>query len=269
VAVSADLSGKVILICGASGGGIGSAVTNLVAEAGGTVVAVDWEQSRVDSALADCEAKGVKAYGFVANLIDRAQASGVVEKAHKAFGRLDGVVNVAGGTKDDEWRQSERIRDEMIDDVMSLNFTYAFQVCRDAANVMIPQGTGGSIVNVASISGATSAPYHVLYGAAKAGVISITRSLAMEWRRYNIRVNAVSPGVTPGPRLAGRKSVMTIDRGDFGRRTLKSEEIANGALFLLSDAASGITAQNLVIDMGVTAEYGPFTLLESQARLSP
>lgn len=258
MALQVDFSGKVIVVCGSGAGGIGSAVSDILIDAGAALVAVDYKQELVDETVAAAKAKGGEAVGLTLDLTDRAQVAKVIPETIKAFGRVDGVVNVAGGTTADQWREFETIPDEMIDPVFALNFDYAFQVCRDAAKVMIAQGDGGAIVNIASISGHAGAPYHALYGAAKAAVISISRTMGLEWKRYNIRVNALSPGLVLTKRVVDRSLSQPADDNTFGRRKLKPEEVAGATLFLLSDLASAVTAQNLNVDVGITSNFAAF-----------
>lgn len=264
MSLTLDLSGKVVVICGAGGGGIGEATSLLAAEAGASIVAIDRSQELVDEICGLVEAKGAKVLGMMVDLRDREQTSTIIPAAVKHFGRIDAVINVAGGTTDDQWREIERTTNEMMDSVFALNFDYVFQVCRDAAQVMIKQGDGGAMVNVASVSGYASAPYHALYGAAKAGVVAVSKTMAVEWKRYNIRVNALSPGRVLTRRITDRlkNTGQSLPPDDgFGRQLLNSDDLAKPAIFLISDWASGMTAQNVIVDVGVTQNFAVFPSL--------
>ena len=116
---------------------------------------------------------------------------------------------------------------------------------------MIAQGEGGAICSVASVSGMGAAPHHGAYGAAKAGVIALTRTQAIEWLRHGIRVNAVAPGAVLTPRILayGVKDNSSAD----GRRAVTSREVADAMMFLLSPLASGITGVTVPVDSGVSA----------------
>jgi NAD(P)-dependent dehydrogenase (short-subunit alcohol dehydrogenase family) len=262
MALTLDLSGKVILICGSGSGtgpgGIGSASSELVADTGAAVFAVDYKPELVAETCDAVKAKGATIFGMTADLTDRAQAAQVVPEALKRFGRIDGVINVCGGNHPEQWREIERTPNAMIDDVFALNFGYVFQICRDAAQVMIGANQAGAMVNIASISAHASAPYHALYGAAKAGVISITKTMAVEWKRHNIRVNSVSPGVTKSQRTLRQNSGIAVPDQTYGRRFVGPDEIASAAVFLLSDWARGVTAQNLIVDAGITGDFAAF-----------
>ena len=123
---------------------------------------------------------------------------------------------------------------------------------------MLEQGTGGAIVSIASVSGLSSAPLHAAYGAAKAGLIALTRTLAVELASSGIRVNAVAPGAVLTPRVAERQ---TEERRAESARSIpmaryaEPEEIAKAVVFLASDLASYVTGQTLVVDGGATAQF--------------
>lgn len=170
------------------------------------------------------------------------------------FGRIDGLVNVAGGTVQDQWREIERTPDEMAEEVMRFNFGYSFALCRETASAIIERGAPGSLVNITSVSGLVTAPYHAVYGAAKAALATMSRTMALEWARYGIRVNSVAPGAVETDRVLAQVGYRRPDE-TWGRSVVLPNEIANGCLFLLSDLASGITGHNLVIDVGATIDY--------------
>ena len=131
---------------------------------------------------------------------------------------------------------------------------------------MIERGLGGSIVNVASVSGLRSAPFHGHYGAAKAGVIALTQTMAVEWAPHRIRVNAVAPGSVLSPRVAALgKGPAHFNTPCDGRRSLDPSEIAKGILFLSSDLASGVSGQTLTIDAGLACGNPVGTLVEMAA----
>jgi NAD(P)-dependent dehydrogenase (short-subunit alcohol dehydrogenase family) len=253
--VKIDLSGRVALICGAGGGGIGSAVSRCIAAAGAKVAAVDMNEELNDATREDLAAAGFGCETFAADLVDAAAAAKVVERVLAKTGRIDIVVNVAGGTRHHQWGPLEESSDQVFRDVFALNLDYVMRVSADAARHMIARGHGGAIVNFASISALNGAPYHGPYGAAKAGISAITETMAVEWARHGIRVNAIAPGSVRTPR------VMQFTRGGDphahpdGRRSVSTEEIANGVLFLVSDLASGVTGQTLTIDAGMSCAH--------------
>lgn len=251
-----DLSGKVILVIGTARGGIGGATARQIAKAGGTVVAVDLTQAAVDETLADIAALGADGFGIVADVMDVAQSEALVGQVIAAFGRIDGVANVAGGTTDSEWMPLEDTPTETFKRTINLNFEYVFRICRDAAKAMIASGHGGAIVNVGSVSALTSAPWHGPYGASKSAISALTRTMAYEWKDVGIRANTVSPGGVLSDRVRAKAKVANVADGGLNEDDFTSvDEMANGITFLLSDLASGISGQTLVIDRALSTKF--------------
>jgi NAD(P)-dependent dehydrogenase (short-subunit alcohol dehydrogenase family) len=254
MAIPIDLSGRVILVCGVGRGGIGGATARQVASAGATVIAVDKEQSIVDATIADIEQAGGRGYGIVADVTDPAQTDPLIGTIVKRHGRLDGVANVAGGTRADEWMPLEKTSLESYRLTVNLNLEYVFRVCRDAAAWMIENKSKGALVNVGSVSMLAAAPYHGPYGAAKSGIAALTRTMAHEWWPYGIRANTVSPGAVMTERVRSR-ALNPAQVEASGVIFTSPDELANGILFLLSDLASGISGQNLVVDSSLSTKF--------------
>lgn len=246
-----DLEGRVILLCGAARGGISGATARRLAEAGATVVAIDQTQAILDETIADIEQAGGICHGLVANLKDPAETDPLIGKVIAACGRLDGVANVAGGTTEEEWMCLEDTPTAMFRETLLLNLEYVFRVCRDAASYMIKNAVRGSLVNVGSVSGLTSAPFHGPYGAAKSGIFALTRTMAIEWKPYGIRANTVTPGAVATQRVMSRSNNPETEMKDF----TKPDELAYTIAFLLSDLASGISGQNLAVDSAISANH--------------
>jgi NAD(P)-dependent dehydrogenase (short-subunit alcohol dehydrogenase family) len=274
MSISIDLDGQVILVCGVARGGIGGATARRIAAAGATVVGVDLSQAILDQTRADVESAGGKCHGIVADLMDPAQSDPIVETVVQRFGRLDGVANVAGGTREQEWMPLEDTPTQQFRETVNLNLEYVFRICRDAARSMIRRATPGALVNVGSISALTSAPFHGPYGAAKSGIAALTRTMAFEWGRYGIRANTVAPGAVPTERVMSRASAVA-DKPPGGTAGGSSEvvfttvdELANAIVFLLSDLASGISGQTLVVDSAMSTKYcagaRPFKILKAR-----
>jgi NAD(P)-dependent dehydrogenase (short-subunit alcohol dehydrogenase family) len=246
------LDGRVVIVAGAGGGGIGTAVSRAVAEAGGAVVALDNDADGLEVARDAVEGAGARFVGLVCDVRDEDQVDAAVQTALDGFGAVDGLVNVVGGTRASQW---QRLTDYPVDDfeaVFALNLRTALLTSRAAARVMLEQGRG-SIVHIASVSGLTAAPFHASYGAAKAALVSLTRSMAVEWGRRGVRVNAVAPGTISTPRdQAGPADPERDHVLPLGRRG-SAEEIAGAVLFLLSDLAGFVTGQALAVDGGATA----------------
>ena len=266
--IGLDLSGKVALVCGAGGGGLGSAVSRILAGAGANLVAVDQSEELVASTKAEAERLGVTCATIAANLMDADVAAALVGNALAQAGRIDIVVNVAGGTRFCQWSPIEETSDAVLRDVMALNLNYVFRVCADAARHMIAAGHTGSMVNFASIAALHSAPFHGPYGMAKRGVMAMTETMALEWARYGIRVNTIAPGGIATPRasqLRNANSTLTQQKPDDGLRLMQPDEIAGAVLFLVSDLAAGVSGQTLFVDgalgcknpLGGINEYTP------------
>lgn len=250
-----DFTGKVALVCGAGVGGIGAPTAQLLSAAGAYVVAVDHTPELARGTQELLEAGGGKCLPLVADLRDRAATADVVKTVRAELGRIDLLANIAGGTKQGHTGALEHTPDEVFDDTIALNLTYAFQICRDAGRLMIERGEGGAIVNIASVSGLASAPFHSVYGAAKAGLIRLTQSIAVEWGRFGIRANAVAPGSVRTARALATGAKMDERAQEWAPlgKPVEPQDIANATLFLLSDLAASITGQTIVVDNGVSA----------------
>lgn len=267
--IQIDFRNKVALICGAGGGGIGSAVTRAFAQAGATLAVLDQNEGLNAATREVVTSHGIRCETFVADLTDSSQAAQVIERVWSHMGGIDMLVNVAGGTKAHQWGPLEYGCDQDFEDVFALNIGYVYRLCADIGRRMIERRTGGSIVNLASVSGLRSAPFHGAYGAAKAGIVSLTQTMAVEWAPYGIRVNAVAPGSVLSPRVASfGKGPAHFETAADGRRSLDPSEIAGGILFLCSALASGVSGQTLTIDAGLACG-NPVGTLPELAALMP
>jgi 3-oxoacyl-[acyl-carrier protein] reductase len=239
------LAGRVILVTGSSRG-IGAAIA-VRAAADGARVAVHYRTGagEADRVVAAARAAGSPdARAFQADLRDGAAADGLVRDVVASFGRLDGLVNNAGM---DQRGPTLDLSPEQWDAVIATNLTASFRTIRAALPAML-EGGGGSIVNIASRLGQMGIAETAAYSAAKAGLIGLTRSLAREFGPRGIRINAVAPGVTITEMTTdlvdseeGRRRLRDMALGRFGR----ADEVAEAAVFLLTDAASLFLGQTL------------------------
>jgi NAD(P)-dependent dehydrogenase (short-subunit alcohol dehydrogenase family) len=255
-----DLVGKTILVCGCHKGGIGGAVARQVTRAGGAVVLLDKDQATVDATASEVRALGGTAHTLVADLYDVKACEAVIARVLEQAGPIDGVANVVGGTTAQEWLPLEDTPAETFWKTMQLNYAYTFFICRDAAKEWIRTGRKGAIVNVGSISAKDAAPWHGPYGAAKSGVIALTRTMANEWQEVGIRANSVSPGAVMSQRVIDKAAAMS-DAAKNSRNPADAvifsepEELANAITFLLCDLASGISGQNLTVDRSLSTKF--------------
>ncbi len=255
-----DLTGKTILVCGCHKGGIGGATARQIAKAGGAVVLLDKDRETVDATAAEVRALGGTAHVMVADLYDVAACESVIPSVLRDVGPIGGIANVAGGTTAQEWLPLDQTPTDVFWKTMQLNFAYTFFICRDAAKFWIETGRKGAIVNVGSISAKDAAPWHGPYGAAKSGVIALSRTMANEWHEFGIRANSVSPGAVMSQRVIDKAAAMS-DAAKNSRSAadtvIFSEpvELANAIVFLLSDLASGISGQNLTVDRSLSTKF--------------
>ena len=259
-AFSSVLDGKRALVIGGGGGGIGRAISGRLAAAGSAVAIADVDRERADEAAAGAAA-GVRSLALVGDVRVRGTAEAFVHQAADAFGGLDVLVTVVGGqlafvpaalvheTPDDDW-------DLMFD----LNLRYVAEAVRAVLRVFLAQGTGGTIVSVGSIAGLAGSPRQAAYGAAKAGLVNLARSVAVEYGRHGIRMNVVACGPIATPVAAAAQAGTALDWIPLGRAG-SADEVAGAAVFLASPLSSYISGQSLVVDGGATAA-GPFPLDE-------
>lgn len=244
-----DLSGTVALVTGASGG-IGAGIARRFAEAGAKV-AVHWRGNEAAAAevVSSIDQACGAAIAVQADLADAAGAGRLVSDVVAAFGRLDFCINNAGSfpnrpfldISEAEWREMYR------SNVDSCFF------CMQAAARHMQSAGGGAIVNIGSIAALAPGPDHSHYNSAKAAVVMLTRSAAQELGRYNVRVNAVSPGLIarPGIEQQWPEGVARWQAAAPLERLGEPEDVADACLFLASPAARWITGHNLVVDGGV------------------
>ena len=242
-----DLSGRVALVIGGTSG-IGRAIAIGLAEAGADVVASSRRSAEVAEVAQEIRARGRRSLELCVDVLDRSSLETIA-----TFGKVDVLVNAAGTTKQIPTLECSEEDWQMI---LETNLTGTFRACQIAAPGMIRQGWG-RIVNIASLATFVAFYEVAAYGASKAGVGALTKSLAVELARHGVCVNAIAPGFFPTalnqelledtPR--GREVLMRTPMQRYGRL----EELAGAAVFLASESASFITGQILVVDGGYLA----------------
>lgn len=250
------LQNKAAIVTG-GGSGIGRATALRLAKEGAAVVVCDTNQGGLDETVHLVGAQGGNAIGVAGNVVDRAEAQHIVDAALEKFGRLDILINNAGisrdaltvRVKDDEIKM---MSDEQWDAVLTVNLKGTWLMSQLAAVPMMKQKYG-RVVNTASIAVQGNVG-QANYAASKAGVIGLTRTLALEWARFNIAVNCVAPGGVNTPMTATipEKILTAIVERIPLKRMAEPEEIAAVHAFLVSDDASYITGQVIWVDGGVT-----------------
>ncbi|MGW3956552.1 SDR family NAD(P)-dependent oxidoreductase [Streptomyces sp. NPDC004752] len=250
--------GKRFLVTGGTGG-VGSATVELLLKQGARVVIADVSEEAAAKLADTLGGSDRGAYPVGLDLRDEASVRATVDRAVSLLGGVDGLANVAGMVK--MAPALDHVR-SLWDDQFAVNVFGPFEVTRLVAAHMIDQGTGGSIVNVASEAGKQGHPDMVAYNASKAAVINLTRVTAQEWAPYSINVNCVCPGGVATPMLhqvADTHARHTTDNADdifafmaneqLGRH-IAPIEVATVISFLLSDHVQAIRGQSINVDGG-------------------
>ena len=248
-----DLTGRTALVTGASRG-IGRAIALGLARAGADLALSARDEGKLAEVRAEVEALGRKAVVLPADVTDADACGRLADDAIAALGHLDVLVNNAGGSSymgaftDLRFRGWEK--------TMRLNVDSIVHLSQPVGLHMLERGTG-SVVNVASVAGLTATPSLAAYGASKAAVISLTKTLAIEWGPQGVRVNALCPGWTKtdlNSDLWGDEALAAHMVSTQGlKRWAEVEEMVGPTVFLASDASSYLTGQALVVDGGQTA----------------
>jgi NAD(P)-dependent dehydrogenase (short-subunit alcohol dehydrogenase family) len=251
------MDGRIVVVSGAGGGGIGTTVTRMAAEAGATVIAVSRSKENLDEHVAVMAQQGLSVVPVAADASTDDGIAAVMDHAQRTEGDLYGLVNVAGGAEPATWMPSTRVSRADWRELFTANLETAFFMSQAVAAQLRAKGLPGSIVSISSISGMNTAPFHVAYGTAKAAVAAMTRTMAVELAADGIRVNAVAPGVTE----TAASKTYTDEDPDRDRRAIamgrrgRPEEQAGVILFLLSDLSSYITGQTLLVDGGLSLRW--------------
>ena len=249
--------GRIVVVTGAAGGGIGTSLTRMLAEAGATVVAVSRSQEKIAKNIAPLVARGLSILPVMADVSTDEGVAATMEQVRRTQGTLYGLANVAGGAAGSTWMRATRVTRADWRALFNQNLETMFFMSQAVAAELREKKLPGSIVSVSSISGMNTAPYHLAYGAAKAAVVAVTRTLAVELALDNIRVNAVAPGttVTPGASAYIDEDPERDRRAVAMGRRAHADEQAGAILFFLSDLSSYITGQTVLVDGGLNLKW--------------
>lgn len=247
-----SLAGRVAVVLGGSSG-LGRTLALGLADAGADVVVSARRQDLVEKTAAEIEQKGRKSLRITSDVRSKTSLTAVRDAALKAFGKVDILVNAAGiirrlptlQMKEDEWS-----------DIIDTNLKGTLLGCQVFGEHMLQRGAG-RIINIASLGTQLGLFEVTAYSASKAGVGSLTKSLAVEWSRHGVLVNAILPGVFRTDMNAtllegtdrGREFLMRTPMGRYGN----GEELIGAAVFLASDAGSFVTGQLIAVDGGILA----------------
>ena len=239
---------KIAFITGA-GGYIGGTTARMLAAEGAKVAVCDITDEACAKTVRDiCEAGGT-AIAAPADVKVSASVEAAVSKAVEAFGGLDFMIHVAGGSARERQKYLADQNDEVILNVLGVNLLGAFWASRAAARILRDQGRGGRIINISSIVALDGLRGSVDYAASKGGIIAMTRALAKEMGAYGVTVNSVAPGVVQRPDSGADDSDYALKTNFLGKKC-EATDIAETVLFLCSDAARFVTGQTWVVDGG-------------------
>ena len=261
------LDRRVAIVTG-GGGGIGRAIALALAEAGADVAIADIAPERCEETAGEIRRRDRRALACCMDMMDGWAIRAMVDQADQAFGRIDILVNNAGGTACRPFlEQSEASWRRHID----LNLMSMLHATHAAAPIMIRGGQGGAIINVTSIEASRAAPFFAVYAACKAGMVSFTRTMALELAEHGVRVNAIAPDHTVSPGTRGNRTGAVDETLWFKRTEPEAEamrqliplgregvdaECGDAALFLASAMSAYVTGAVLPVDGGTWASSG-------------
>lgn len=247
-----SLANKTAVVIGGTSG-IGRILSLGLADAGADVIASARRQEQVEETAAEIERRGRRTLRLCSDVCNRSSLEELLAASRNRFGKVDILIYCAGKIKR---MPTLTIPEEEWTDILDTNLTGALRACQIFGRHMLERGYG-RIINIASLNSFVALSEVAAYAASKAGIVSLTRSLAVEWSKQGVTVNAIAPGVfhtalnadllDSTPR--GHELLMRTPMGRFGR----NEELVGAAVYLASDAASFVTGETLVVDGGFLA----------------
>ena len=247
-----SLEGKTAVVIGGTSG-IGRALSLGLADAGADVIASSRRREQVDETAIQIEQRGRQTLRLSSDVRNRTSLEELLAASLQRFTRVDILINCAGIIKR---MPTLNMPEEEWSDILDINLTGTLRACQIFGKHMLERGYG-RIVNLASLNSFVALTEVAAYAASKSGVVSLTRSLAVEWSKKGVTVNAIAPGVFRTALNAdlldhtprGQELLTRTPMGRFGR----AEELVGAAVYLCSDAASFVTGQTLVVDGGFLA----------------
>ncbi|HLL49772.1 MAG TPA: SDR family NAD(P)-dependent oxidoreductase [Thermomicrobiales bacterium] len=251
-----NLQDKVAIVTGAASG-IGAGTAAVFAELGARLVLVDRNGDRLAATAREMPVKPGRVVTFAGDVADRETAHGAERTARETFGGVDILFNNAGVMTSGDFRE---VDEAAWDDVLNINLRGMYLMCRAVLPGMLARGRG-AIVNTSSVMAFLTEPGYEAYTTSKAGIIGLTKALAVSYATQGIRVNCICPGWVDTPmnqqlaqELGGIEQLTPIIlKQQSNGRMLSAREIGNAVAFLASDAASGITGAALCVDGGASA----------------
>lgn len=250
------IRGKVVVVAGSSQG-IGRGLAVGLAREGAKVAINGRKMEKLETVAREIEERGGEVFPYPADLRDFEQVSAMMQRVKERFGRIDVLINNAGGSFS---HNLEDLSPNGFDAVVRNNLHQVFYCCSAVRPIMAEQGGGGRIINISSVAGLRGTPGLGAYGAAKAGVINLTETLALEWASHNIAVNCIAPGIilTEGmeevlasSEEAKRELERRIPLGRLG----VPEDILNACLYLATVASSYVTGETIKVAGGGTGRF--------------